>query len=86
MKPINVKYLVFFIITRKFIKPNYSFRRVLPEEEFVKTFVSWIEARDIIDNCFVLNFGFAASLPWPQVKLFYILNYKRLCLCVSHII
>ena len=45
-------------------------RRVLPDGdkmEFVKTAVSWIESRDIMDTCFVLNFGYEAPLPWPQV-------------------
>ena len=45
-------------------------RRVLPDVEkmeFVKTAVSWIESRDIMDTCFVLNFGYEAPLPWPQV-------------------
>ena len=47
-------------------------RMVLPDEEkfeFVKTFGSWIEGRDIRDSCFTLNFGFEAPLPWPQVEL-----------------
>ena len=35
--------------------------------EFVKTSVSWIEGRDIMDACFALNFGYEAPLPWPQV-------------------
>ena len=35
--------------------------------EFLKTSVSWIEGKDIMDTCFVLNFGYEAPLPWPQV-------------------
>ena len=44
--------------------------RVLPEAEkmeFLKTSVTWIEGKDIMDSCFVLNFGYEAPLPWPQV-------------------
>ena len=37
--------------------------------DFVKTSVSWISSKDIIDSCFVLNFGYKASLPWPQVNI-----------------
>ena len=43
---------------------------VLSDEEkldFLKTIVSWIEERDIVDTCFVLNFDYKAPLPWPQV-------------------
>ena len=46
-----------------------SKRRVLPEDEkleFVRTSVSFIEGKEIMD-CFVLNFGYDKSLPWPQV-------------------
>ena len=35
--------------------------------EFVKTSVSWISSKDKRDSCFILNFGYKASLPWPQV-------------------
>ena len=35
--------------------------------EFLKTSVSWISSKDIMDTCFVLNYGYEASLPWPQV-------------------
>ena len=45
-------------------------RRVLSNDEkleFVKTSVSWIQGKDIMDTCFILNFGFEAPLPWPQV-------------------
>ena len=44
--------------------------RILPEAEkleFLKTSVSWIESKDIMDTCFVLNFGYEAPLPWLQV-------------------
>ena len=46
--------------------------RVLPEEEkldFVKTSVTWIQGQDIMDSCFVLNYGYEAPLPWPQVSI-----------------
>ena len=45
-------------------------RIVLTEDEkfdFVKTSVSWIEREDIMNKCFVLNFGYNAPVPWPQV-------------------
>ena len=44
--------------------------RVLPDTEkleFVRKSVSWIEGRDIMDTCIILNFGYDAPLPWPQV-------------------
>ena len=57
-------------IARKFSIQKNLLRMVLPDDfrlEFVKTSVSWIEGKDIIDTCFLLNFGFEAPLPWPQV-------------------
>ena len=68
-------FLVFIFIARKFLKTknisNNSLVRLLSYEEklaFVKTTVSWIEGKDIMDTCFVLNFGYEDPLPWPQVK------------------
>ena len=49
---------------------NNTLLRVLPEAEkleFVKTSVAWIQGQDIMDTCFILNFGYEAPLPWPQV-------------------
>ena len=43
----------------------------MPEKEkmeFVRAAVTWISGMDIMDNCFVLNFGYEAPLPWPQVN------------------
>ena len=64
------------IIPRKFLKTeklsNNTLMRVLPKEEkleFVKTSVAWIQGQDIMDTCFVLNFGYEATLPWPQVAI-----------------
>ena len=37
--------------------------------DFVKTSVSWISSKDIMDTCFILNFGYEAPLPWPQVNI-----------------
>ena len=37
--------------------------------EFVSNSVSWIQGKDIMDSCFILNFGYEASLPWPQVSI-----------------
>ena len=48
--------------------------RGLPEAEkleFVKTSVAWIQGQDIMDTCFILNFGYEASLPWPQVTIWF---------------
>ena len=42
--------------------------------DFVRKSVSWIEGKDILDTCFILNFGFEAPLPWPQVLCFIILD------------
>ena len=70
------------LIARKFLIPNNSLRRrVLPNEEkleFVKTSVSWIEGKDIIDTCLLLNFGYDAPLPWPQVIRFTCLHKRSL--------
>ena len=69
---VNNQYSIF----RKFLDigaktvPTSSSRTVLTEKEkldFVKTSVSWIEGEDIMDKCFVLNFGYNAPVPWPQV-------------------
>ena len=51
-------------------KLYHLFSRVLPDTEkleFVRISVSWIQGQDIMDSCFVLNFGYQAPLPWPQV-------------------
>ena len=37
--------------------------------EFVRAAVAWISGMDIMDNCFILNFGYEAPLPWPQVYI-----------------
>ena len=65
-----------FLIARQFFMTKdlskKPMMRVLPEAEkleFLKTLVSWIEGRDIMDTCFVLNFGYEAPSPWPQVLL-----------------
>ena len=45
-------------------------RRILDVGEkldFVRTSVAWISDKDIVDTCFVLNFGYDDPLPWPQV-------------------
>ena len=53
-------------------EPNRTLRRPLPDAEkleFMSTTVSWIQGTDIMDSCFILNFGFEAALPWPQVNI-----------------
>ena len=64
-------------------KPNNTLRRVLTTEEkleFVKTSVSWISSQDIMDTCFILNFGYEAPLPWPQVNIslmYVLINFNK---------
>ena len=51
-------------------KLEIIFRRILDgaeKIEFVRTAVAWISDKDIVDTCFVLNFGYDDPLPWPQV-------------------
>ena len=53
-------------------KTKNTLRRFLTDDEkleFVKTSVSWISGKDIMDTCFVLNYGYEAPLPWPQVNI-----------------
>ena len=48
--------------------------KVLSTEEklkFVRTSVSWIQGKDTMDTCFILNYGYEAPLPWPQVKILF---------------
>ena len=67
-------------IARKFLKTaknqsNNNLMRVLPDTEkldFVSKSVSWIQGKDITDSCFILNYGYEAPLPWPQVLSNYI--------------
>ena len=68
--------LLIFFVARKFLKiknhPDKPSMRVLPELEkleFLKASVSWIESKDIMDTCFVLNFGYPFPLSWPQVLI-----------------
>ena len=79
---VNNQYSIF----RKFLDngaktvSTSSSRTVLTENEkfdFVKTSVSWIEGKDIMDTCFVLNFGYEAPLPWPQVSSHYSLSFGK---------
>ena len=58
-------------MTRLSPKAQVRNTRVLPIEEkleFVKTSVAWIQGKDILDTCFILNYGYETPLPWPQVK------------------
>ena len=72
-------------IFRKFLDigaktvPTSSSKTVLTEKEkldFVKTSVFWIEGKDIMDTCFVLNFGYDGPLPWPQVSRQHCLTFR----------
>ena len=37
--------------------------------EFLSKSVAWIQGHDTMDACFVLNYGYEAPLPWPQVRM-----------------
>ena len=57
---------------RKFLQTkthsNMPMKRVLSDPmEFIRKSVHWIQGHDTIDTCFVLNYGYDAPLPWPQV-------------------
>ena len=74
--PKKIKYNVLNVLIddRNLLTKNQNLkntlRRVLTKEEkleFVKTSVSWISGKEIMDTFFVLNFGYEAPLPWPQV-------------------
>ena len=52
--------------------PDNTLRRALSDAEklqFVSKSVFWIQGKDTMDSCFILNFGYEASLPWPQVRI-----------------
>ena len=53
-------------IARKFTFKSQRVSRSAKEFEFVKASVSWIGAKNM-ENCFILNFGYEAPLPWPEV-------------------
>ena len=66
----NLKYFARKFFNRQGQESKNPKRRVLPEDEkleFVRTSVSFIEGKEIMDSCFILNFGYEKSLPWPQV-------------------
>ena len=66
IKMIYFKILFFLIILTHSTKAT----RVLKSEEkleFVRSSVVLIEGKDILDTCFILNYGYEAALPWPQV-------------------
>ena len=74
---------------RKFLtktqNPKNTLQRLLTNDEkleFVKTSVSWISGKDIMDTCFILNFGYEAPLPWPQV---YVILLIRISYFISTI-
>ena len=59
------------------VKNNDSVKVLSDKEklEFVSISVSWIQGQDIMDNCFILNFGYKEPLPWPQVISHYTSTY-----------
>ena len=64
--------LCFIPIKLALSEPNNTLMRALTDAEkleFLSKYVSWIQGKDDMDSCFILNFGYEASLPWPQVHL-----------------
>ncbi len=49
---------------------------------FVRASSAWIKGKDIVDACFVLNFGYSDQLPWPQVNYKCFKHSKRLVVCL----
>ena len=35
--------------------------------DFISKTVDWINGQDVMDTCFVINYGYEAPLPWSQV-------------------
>ena len=61
--------IVFYLILIKFTNSEAGID-VLKEEEmfdFMRKAFNWIHGQDHVDTCFILNFGYEAPLPWPQV-------------------
>ena len=67
-------------IARKFTTKSQRGSPSVKEFEFVKASVTWIGAKNM-DNCFILNFGYEAPLPWPQVHSKKSLYYQILLSC-----
>ena len=72
----RVEALLIFFVARKFLmtknlskKPSVRVLLEAEKLEFLKTSVSWIESKDIMDTCFVLNYGYEFPLPWPKVLI-----------------
>ena len=64
--------LSFRIFSTKTQEPNNRLRSTLTvteKLEFVRRTVSWIQGTDIMDSCFILNYGYVGLLPWPQVRI-----------------
>ena len=69
---INIQYDSRKLLTQTQILNDTLDKKVLSireKLEFLKTSVSWITSKDIMDTCFVLNYGYEAPLPWPQVSI-----------------
>ena len=72
-KMICMQILIFCLITPiKLALTDNKLKRALSDAEklkFVSKSVSWIQGQDTMDSCFILNFGYEAALPWPQVRI-----------------
>ena len=68
---IYMQIIIFCLVTPiKLASTDNTLRRDLSDAEklkFVSKSVSWIQGQDTMDSCFILNFGYEAPLPWPQV-------------------
>ena len=68
------RYKVRFLLGHKYFSLIIFPQSVSEDEKlnFMNKTVSWIKlTENIMDSCFVLNFGYSQPLPWPQVILLY---------------
>ena len=78
------KYYNPLTFARKYFENEYqetknNSKRILPDEDkldFLKASLFWIERKDIM-GCLLLNFGYEAPLPWPQVFSELNVNYEN---------
>ena len=75
-KKSNICYIMsqFRMFLTKTQDPDNTLGRALSDAEklqFVSKSVFWIQGKDTMDSCFILNFGYEASLPWPQVRIYW---------------
>ena len=58
---------IFSFYPRKFLLTENTSLMNEEKFEFVSKSVHWIQGQNIVGTCFVLNYGYEAPLPWPQV-------------------